>query len=85
MITFAEGYDQGDEFHRHLAELNRTNGRGEVLAIVWSKCNVALYGVYVVQLQFGITTYRFRVTLCSNGYTLQARGRKSSRVSDYFR
>lgn len=80
----SEDFDNNNEFHRHVAELNHAYGRGEVLAIVWSKSVVARMGVYVVQLQYGVAVYHFRVILCSNGYTLKARGHSQSRVSDYF-
>lgn len=80
----SEDFDKNNEFHQHLADLNYAYGRGELLTIVWSKSKVARVGMYVVQLQYGVAAYHFRVIPCSNGYTLRARGHSQSRVSDYF-
>ena len=80
----SEDFDKNNEFHQHLADLNYAYGRGELLAIVWSTSKVARVGMYVVQLQYGVAAFLFRVYPHSNGYTLKTCGRTQSRVSDYF-
>lgn len=79
-----EAFDPKNEFHQDLLALNAERGRGEVVAIVWDRTPYALKGVYVTQLQNGMQAYKFRVTVFSNGYELQALGRRKGRASTHF-
>lgn len=83
-MDYAENIHQDNEFHRHLSELNHSYGKGRLTAIVWDTDDLRLAGTCVTQLQYGQSTFKFRVIHSSNGYTLKALRHQQSRESDYF-
>lgn len=84
----AEDYYAEDEFHREISRINKAQGTGRVIAIVWSdekQTEGIKDGMVICQLNHSMVARRFTVEFSPRDYVLKFL-RKSNRIeSDYFR